>query len=251
MKLTIHKETLYIISIVLYALGTALSVTANLGASVYSPSALALSYAISNALPASWGKGISHIIGSQPFSEIIIYACFLVVFCIVIRKFRPAFLLSFLTTFIYAVVLYAIQWIPAFWPDVNHNYPLYLRIILLLLSICCLPTSVGLFFKGYLYPPTIVLVQKGLVAHYHIKKGWIVVLAFDITFMLASIFIIYAIYQDWQFWNYHLSYGTLLNVIFSGPIVGLVMSFIDKHVELKTFFPKLETKLEIEKKKGY
>ena len=51
MKIGIHKETLYILSLILAALAVALSVVANLGTSVYTVPALALASKIRTSLP--------------------------------------------------------------------------------------------------------------------------------------------------------------------------------------------------------
>lgn len=154
----------------LNALAIAMSVVANLGTSVYVIPALALANKIKTALPLTWNPTLISIIGSQPFADLIIHTIFLIAFCIIIRKFRPFFLLAFVSTFLYACILYGIQWIPAFWPDVNHNYPLYVQIILLCASIITLSTAIALMLKTYLYSPVITFVQKGLIQHFKIKR---------------------------------------------------------------------------------
>lgn len=251
MKLRIHKETLYILSLLLAALAVALSVVANLGTSVYTVPSIALADKIASSLPTNWNPFICDVIGSQAFAALLIQTCFLVGFCILIRKFRPFFLLSFVTTFIYTAILYGFQWIPAFRPNIDHNYPMYLRVILLILSIGLLSSSVACSLRAYLYPPTVTFVQKGIIQHYNIKRVWVVFLAFDITFTLSSIFIIYGIYHDWCFWNYNLSYGSLATALFSGPLIGVFNKLMDKYVETKTLLPAWEKAFEIENKKGY
>ena len=251
MKIKVHKETLYVLSLMLAALSIAMSVVANLGTSVYTVPALALASKIHGALPPTWNPGVISVIGSQPFSELIIQTMFLIIFCIIIRKFRPFFLLSFVTTFIYAVMLYGFQWIPAFWPEIVHNYPLAVRIVLLLSAIIIMSISVTCSLKGYLYPPTVTFVQKGVIQHFNIKHEGLFFLVYDFVFMILSIFIIYAVYQDWQFWNYNLSYGTLANVLLCGPLIGVFSKLFDKAFETKTLLPKWEKAFEIENKKGY
>lgn len=251
MKIKVHKETLYVLSLVLAAFAIAMSVVANLGTSVYTVPALALAGKIRGALPPTWNSGIVSIIGSQPFSELIIQTMFLIIFCIIIRKFRPFFLLSFVTTFLYAAMLYGFQWIPAFWPDVVHNYPLAVRIVLLLSAIITLSISVACSLKAYLYPPTVTFAQKGVIQHFNIKHEGLFFLAYDFTFMVISIFLIYAMYQDWKFWEHNLSYGSLATVLISGPLIGLFSKLFDKVLETKTLFPKWEKAFEIENKKGY
>lgn len=251
MKITIHKETLYILSLILLALAVALSVISNLGASAYVVPSLSLSYKIGHSLPATFNPVLADIISSQAFSEMLIHMAMLIIFCVVIRKFRPFFLLSFVTTIIYSSILYGVQWIPAFWPEVNHNYPLYLRIIMLALSMVLTATSVACGLKSYLYPPTNTFIQKGLIEHFKIKKEWIIFLSFDMAFMLMSVFIIYCIYHDWHFWNYNLSYGTLLAVILCGPLIGVIVRFLNKILDTPTLLPKWEKAFEIEQTKGY
>ena len=251
MKITIHKETLSILSLVLSALAIAMSVVANLGTSVYAVPAIALARLITTSLPSGFNPIIGDVIGSQPFAELIINTSFLIMFCIIIRKFRPMFLFSFVTTFIYASFLYGFQWIPAFRPTFDHNYPLYLRVIMLMLSITLLSASVACSLRGYLYPPTVTFVQKGIIQHYNIKRVWIVFLAFDVTFTLSSIFIIYGVYGDWWFWNHNLSYGSLATALLSGPLIDILNRLMNKCIETKTLLPAWEEAFKIEDKKGY
>ena len=251
MKIKIHKETLYLISLVVMAFAIAFSVVANLGVGACTVPALALSSKLSTVLPTTWDPMLRQIIGSQPFCELIIQSGLLMIFCIVIRRFRPFFLFSFVTTFIYAVILYGVQWIPAFWPEINHNYPLYLRIILLILSMVFTGVAVACSLKAYIYPPTLNFIQKGTIQHFNIKKVGIFYLLWDVTVMIISIFVIYAMHNDWQFWNYNLSYGTIISVFACGPLIGLFTAIFNKNLEIKTLFPKWEKAFEIEDKKGY
>lgn len=251
MKIKVHKEIIFIIALVLNAFAIAMSVVARLGTSVYVVPALALASKIKSALPVTWDPTVISILGSQPFSDLIIHTVFLIVFCIIIRKFRPFFLLAFVGTFLYACILYGVQWIPAFWPEIDHNYPLYLRIILLCLSIITLATAIALMLKTYLYSPVITFVQKGLIQHFNIKREGLFFLLNDIGFMIISFFAIYLLYHDWEFWNHNLSYGSLVNVLLLGPIVGIFSKLFDKFFKTKTLLPNWEKAFEIENKKGY
>lgn len=251
MNLKVHKETLYILSLTLTAFAIAMSVVANLGTSVYTVPALALASKIREALPSTWNPIIANIIGSQPFSELIIQITFLVIFCIIIRKFRPFFLLSFVSTFIYATILYGFQWIPAFWPEINHHYSLAIRIVLLASSIITISIGVACALKAYLYPPTVTFVQKGIIQHFNIKREGLFFLLYDFAFMIISVFIIYGIYHDWKFWEYNLSYGSLITVLVSGPLIGLFSKLFNEVLEIKTLLPNWEKAFEIENKKGY
>lgn len=235
----------------LNALAIAMSIVANLGTSVYVIPALTLASKIKSALPVTWSPALISIIGSQPFADLIIHTIFLIAFCIIIRKFRPFFLLAFVSTFLYACILYGIQWIPAFWPDVNHNYPLYVQIILLCASILTLSTAIALMLKTYLYSPVITFVQKGLIQHFNIKREGLFLLINDIGFMILAFFLIFALYGDWEFWNHNLSYGSLCTVLLLGPLVGIFSKAFDKILETKTLSPKWEKAFEIENQKGY
>lgn len=251
MKIRIHKEILFIIAIFLNALAVAMSVVANLGTSVYVIPGLALADKIKSALPLTWSPAAASIIGSQPFADLIIHTIFLIVFCIIIRKFRPFFLLAFASTFLYACILYGIQWIPAFWPEIDHNYPLYIQIILLCSSIVTLALAIALMLKTYLYPPIITFVQKGIIQHFNIKREGLFFLFSDIGFMVLSFLIIFVLYRDWKFWDHNLSYGSLCTVLFFGPLVGIFSKTFDKLFETKTLSPKWEKAFEIENNKGY
>lgn len=251
MKIKVHKETLFIIAMVLNAFAVAMSVVARLGASVYVVPSLALASKIKSSLPTAWSPIAIDIIGSQPFADLIIHTIFLISFCIIIRKFRPFFLLAFVGTFIYACILYGVQWIPAFWPEIDHHYPLYVQIILLISSIILLSTAIALMLKTYLYSPIITFVQKGLIQHFNIKREGLFLLFNDIGFMILSFFAIYLIHHDWEFWNHDLSYGSLCTVLLLGPLVGIFSKTFDKFFKTKTLLPKWEKAFEIESKKGY
>ena len=251
MKIKTHKEILFIIGLVLNALAIAMSVAAHAGTSVYVVPSIALASKIKGALPTTWGPIAISILGSQSFADLIIHVIFLIVFCIIIRKFRPFFLLSFVSTFLYACLLYGFQWIPAFWPDVNHNYPLYIQIILLLSSIVLLASGIAILLKTYLYSPVVTFVQKGLIQHFNIKREGLFLLLNDMGFMVISFLSIYALYHDWKFWEHNLSYGSLCTVFLIGPLVGVFSRTFDKIFTTKALSPKWEKIFEIENKKGY
>ncbi len=236
-KIKVRKEILYILSITLISFAIPMSVVANLGTGVYTVPNLALAYLIEQAIPQTMVTA-RYIFGSYPFAALINELIILIVFCIVVRKFRPFFLLSFLTTFFCNLIMYGVQWIPCFRQGVT--YPTYLNWILLFVSIILISISVTCAMKTYIYSSTITFTQKGVIKHFNIKNTSLIFVGYDFFFMVLSIFILYGVYHTWEFWNYHLSYGTVLNVFICGPLIQLFCKLFDKFFETKTLLPKLE-----------
>ena len=88
-------------------------------------------------------------------SEYIIQAILFIVFCIIVKKIKPIFLVSFLTCLIYGWILDL--WrviIPAFNPQITPpgTLDLWVRIVFFIVGMVLTSLAVALSFKAYIYP---------------------------------------------------------------------------------------------------
>jgi len=251
-KIVIHKEVLYIIALLLLSFGVALSVQANLGISTCSAPGLAISIKMQQVLNKdATNPFIYTVLTSLTFGEWVTQICMLLVFCIVIRRFRPIYLSSFVTAALYGVFLLAWQQIPALNPNLHFYFPMWERVIFLILAISIIALSVAVFFKNYFYPQVYNFQEKGYMEHFHWNRVSVVKIIFDALYGVIAFILIAIFFKSAKVWDYGLNWGTILSMIATGPLIGIFSKLINKTVETKTLLPKWEEAFKIENKKGY
>lgn len=251
-KLTLPKEVLYIIALLLLSLGVSLSVQADLGISTCSAPGLAISIKMQQILSKdAVNPFIYTVLTSLTFGEWVVQICMLLIFCLVIRRFRPIYLSSFVTAALYGTFLLAWQQIPALNPNLHFYFPMWERVIFLLLAISIIALSVAIFFKNYFYPQVYNFQEKGYMEHFHWKKVSVVKIIFDASYGVIAFILILIFFRSPKVWNYGLNWGTIVSMICTGPLIGLFSKLINKSIETKTLLPKWEEAFQIENKKGY
>ena len=138
-KLTVHSESLYILSILLLSLAVAILSAADFGVSMI----VAPAYILSEATGfLSFGQ-----------AEYVIQAVLFIVFCIVVKKFKWIYLSSFLTCIIYGAVLDLWRLIPFFNPAITApgSMDLWLRIVMFIVGELLTAFSIALSFKSYFF----------------------------------------------------------------------------------------------------
>ena len=140
-KITLHSELIYFAAILILSFSSAMQTAANVGISMI----IAPAYVISQKLTfLTFGQ-----------SEYLVQGIVFIAFCILMKNFKPIYLVSFGTCIIYGAALD--MWrtiIPAFNPNITvpGSMPMPVRIAMLCLGMIITAFSVALFFHTYLYP---------------------------------------------------------------------------------------------------
>lgn len=216
-RLPFPEELAYLLAIPLMAVGVSLTVLGDLGVSmVVAPAFILSEYT---------GLGFGTM-------EYIVQAVLLVLMSLLLRRFRVTYLFSFLTAFLYGLVLDA--FLPIFARLPADGLPL--RILWFLLGACVTAVSVAIFFRVYLAPEAYDLFVRDVAAGMSIPQGRFK-LGYDIGSAVLSILLSFLFYGFGVF--HGIGVGTVVLAFINGPIIGLVGKLLDRTVR---FYPLLPIK---------
>ena len=209
-KLCISSEVTYALAIILLALAVAMLTAADFGISMVVAPAYLLSLKVG---VITFGQ-----------AEYIIQAGVFILLCLVIRKFKPIYLMSFVTCLVYGAVLDLWRMLPCFNPSVTEpgSMALWLRILMFIVGVLLTSFSVALFFKTYLYPQVYDFFVKAVSFRYGIslpafKTG------VDITLLLVSVVMTFCFFGGFE----GLNWGTLVMAVLNGSIIGFFSKKLD------------------------
>ncbi len=230
-KLCVSSELTYILAIVLLALAVAILTSANFGISMIVAPAYLLSLKIG---VVTFGQ-----------AEYIIQAIVFVILCIVLKKFRPVYLMSFATCLVYGAVLDLWRLLPLFDPSVTApgSMALWLRVVMFVTGVLLTSFSVALFFKTYLYPQVYDFFVKAVSLRYGIKLS-VFKTAVDLSLLLLSTVMTLCFFKKFV----GLNWGTLVMALINGTIIGFFSNLLDRFFEFKPLFKKFSSYFELDKK---
>lgn len=230
-RIPVSSELTYILAIILLALAVAILTTADFGISMIVAPAYLLSLKVG---VITFGQ-----------AEYIIQAGVFIVLCIVLRKFRPVYLMSFVTCLIYGSVLDLWRSVPCFDPSRTEpgSMELWLRILLFIIGVLLTSFSVALFFKTYLYPQVYDFFVKSVSLRYGIKVS-VFKTAVDLTLLLVSTVMTLCFFKSFV----GLNWGTLVMATLNGTIIGFFSKLLDRFFEFKPVFNKFSSYFELDKK---
>ncbi len=216
-KIRIHSEILYIIGTFLIALAVALSISSNFGISVLNGPAYVLSIV--------FGIRIT-------YTEYMIQFLLLILFCIIMKEVKIAFLWCFVTGLIYGGFLRLLQLIPFLSGTMELH--LAIRIIFMILSLLIMALAVSLMSRVYLcstiYDYFIIAIPK----KYHLKQSWFK-LGYDLSFLVIGVSLSLIILHGLVGFGV----GTVIFALLTGPLIGLYNKLFDKILEVKPIFKKI------------
>lgn len=230
-KLCVSSELTYILAIVLLALAVAILTSANFGISMIVAPAYLLSLKIG---VVTFGQ-----------AEYIIQAIVFVILCIVLKKFRLVYLMSFVTCLVYGAVLDLWRLLPLFDPSVTApgSMALWLRVVMFVTGVLLTSFSVALFFKTYLYPQVYDFFVKAVSLRYGIKLS-VFKTAVDLSLLLLSTVMTLCFFKKFV----GLNWGTLVMALINGTIIGFFSNLLDCFFEFKPLFKKFSSYFELDKK---
>ena len=230
-KLVIHSETVYVLGIVLLSFAVAMLTAANFGISMIVAPAYLLSLKTGFL---TFGQ-----------AEYVIQAFLFVLFCLVMKRFKPVYLSSFVTCLIYGAVLDLWRLIPIFNPSVTEpgSMALPLRILMFVFGILFTSASVMLFFKTYLYPQVYDFFVKGVSEKFGIEISRFKT-CFDLSCLAVGSAMTLIFFKKFV----GISFGTLLIALINGTLIGFFGKVFDRIFEVKPFFKKFSKYFSLERK---
>lgn len=230
-KHVIHSETVYVLGIVLLSFAVAMLTAANFGISMIVAPAYLLSLKTGFL---TFGQ-----------AEYVIQAFLFVLFCLVMKRFKPVYLSSFVTCLIYGAVLDLWRLIPIFNPSVTEpgSMALPLRILMFVFGILFTSVSVMLFFKTYLYPQVYDFFVKGVSGKFGIEISRFKT-CFDLSCLAVGSAMTLIFFKKFV----GISFGTLLIALINGTLIGFFGKVFDRIFEVKPIFKKFSKYFSLEQK---
>ena len=218
-KIRFPSELAYVAGLVLIALGVAFMEKADFGVSMI----VAPAYILYRWLNPMWS---AFTFGT---AEYCFQAVLLVLMCLVMRKFRVSYLLSFATAFIYGFILDCCMLLVA-----NIPTTMICRVIWYVLGALLGPAGVCFMFHTYLSAEVYELLVKEVSHHFGIEitkfKTW-----YDRGSCLVGLVMSFAVFGLWQFVG--VKWGTILSAVFNGPIIGKLSKFYARTFAFRDALP--------------
>jgi len=228
-KIRISGELAYVLAILLMSFSVAMITATDFGVSMI----VAPAYIISLKIPRlSFGQ-----------SEYLVQGLLFVVFCILMKKVKPIYFVSFITCLIYGAVLDLWRYvIPIFNPAVTPpgSLPLFQRILLYILGTPITALSVALFFKAYLYPQVYDFFVKGIADRFHLPRTKFKI-TFDILCLMTAVALSLLLFGGFR----GIGVGTLVTTLVNGALIGASEKLLDRFFDFQPAFPKLAQHFEL------
>lgn len=213
-KIKIYGEIIYLLSLIIISFSVAMLSAVDFGISMI----VAPAYILSEKLGITFGQ-----------SEYIIQAILFIVFCIIVKKVKPIFLISFLTCLIYGWILDL--WrviIPAFNPQITPpgTLDLWVRIVFFIVGMVLTSLAVALSFKAYIYPQVYDFFVSETTKFYKISVSKFKTI-FDMSFLVLGVIMSLVFFQGFVGVNW----GTLVMAVFNGSIISFFSKTFDKFFE--------------------
>ncbi len=230
-KIRVHSEAVYLLAILLLALAVAMLTAADFGISMIVAPAYLLSLKTGFL---TFGQ-----------AEYVIQAGVFVLLCLILRKFRFVYLMSFVTCLLYGAVLDLWRRLPCFNPAVTApgSMAMWIRIMLFVAGVLLTSFSVALFFKTYLYPQVYEFFVKVVSEKYGIRLSIFKTIV-DLTMLAAAGVMTFCFFGRPE----GLNWGTPVMAVCNGTIIGFFSGALDKKFTLVPLFPRFAAQFHPESK---
>jgi uncharacterized membrane protein YczE len=223
-KIKIYGEIVYLISLIVISFSVAMLTAVDYGISMI----VAPAYILSQKLTfLTFGQ-----------CEYIIQGILFILFCILMKKVKPIYLVSFLTCLIYG--LFLDLWrvlIPAFNPSITPvgSMETWVRITFFIVGNLLTSLSVALSFKAYIYPQVYDFFVRDVVYKYKLKAGLFKTL-FDLTFLAIGVVLTLCFFGKFV----GIKWGTMIIAVINGSIITFFSNLYDRLFVTVPLFPKLQ-----------
>ena len=215
-KKTLYTELAYVFGLLFVAFGVAFMEKSDFGVSMVVAPAYLLHLKISE----------TYSFFTFGMAEYTLQAVLLIIMMIILRKFRLSYLFSFVTAFIYGMILDLCMMIIAGIPTDN----MAMRLFLYVLGMWLCAIGISLFFHTYIAPEVYELFVKEVSAKYNVeihrfKTGY------DICSCLIGVILSFCFFGLWVFRG--VKWGTIFCALINGTMIGLCSKFFDRFFEFK------------------
>lgn len=223
-KKAISSEIIYVLAIVILAFAVNLMSMANLGMSMI----VCPAYIISEKFDFLTYGQAEYLIATMVF----------IIFCLVMKRFKISYLLSYLTGILYALFSDLIKiLVPIF--NQNLTISMNMKIGYFFIGMILSGLAVALFYKIYLYPQVYDFFIKVVAQKYQISIK-IFKTCFDCSFLVISFVMSYALFGKLV----GIGIGTVIMACCNGMMIEQFQKIIDQYFVCIPYFQKLETYLE-------
>ena len=213
------NEAAWILGILLCDLGVCFCTKADFGLSMIAAPPYILHYALRDMFP--WF--------TQGTSEYVVQGILLILLCIVVKKFKPRYLLSFVTAFLSGNVID--MWL--FFLGGNGPYEqLWLRIVAFVIGESLIALAVAFFFRTTLPIQMAELIVCEISDTYK-KDTNKVKLIYDIVFLVLSGVLSLTLTGGFNGFGI----GTVIIVFVNAPLIAFFGKIIDKFFGFDSLFP--------------
>ena len=234
-KIKRSSELLWLLGIVLVALGVSICSKADLGVSMIAALAFVISEAVSAFFP----------IFSVGVTEYAAQGLMLIVLCLAVQRFNWRYLLAFAVAIIYG---YTLDLFLLIFENVSFN-AIWLRWVMLIVGDVITGIGVACFFKTYMPLQVYELFVAELCDRFGLPIGgtkW----AFDISLLAISVTLALTLFGDASSFDWSTIYyssfhsiglGTLVTTLINSPIITMGCKLIDRLFDQTPRFEKLES----------
>lgn len=222
-KIVLHSELVFLFAVVILAFSVAMLSAVDFGVSMIVAPAYLLSMKVSFL---TFGQ-----------AEYVLQGILFIVFCILMKKVKAVYFMSFVTCIIYGFVLDMFRAvIPAFNPEITPpgSFPMYARIIMFVVGMVVTSLSIAMFFKTYLYPQVYDFFVKSVSGHFNLDRTKFKRI-YDASSLTVSVIMSFALFGGFK----GIGWGTLIMTVLNGMIIGFFDKMLDKFFVVKPIFPKV------------
>ncbi len=225
-KIAIPSEPAYLLAVIMLAFAVAMSAASGFCVSMVVAPAYVLHLKFDFLSVGVW--------------EYIVQGLLFAVICVILRKFKIAYLVSFLNCLLYGLFIDIFRMVIPFLDPSNPVTQIVPRILLFTGGMLFCYFSIALFFRIYLPPQVYDFFPKAL----SIKFGYSMTkckLIYDACSLITAL----ALTVVFFFAIRGIGIGTVVLTLVNGPLIGLLGKVLDRFFIFKPLFPKAAEKLGI------
>ncbi|MBQ3133648.1 MAG: hypothetical protein IJC17_05195 [Clostridia bacterium] len=228
-KIRISSEAVYLIANVILALAVAMVTAADFGVSmIVAPAYILHRFSEGGVLPLTFGQ-----------AEYVVQGLVFVLFCILMRRFKPLYLVSFGTGLFYGAILDLWRAVlPHFNPAITPagSLPLEWNILYFTIGELLTSLSIAMFFRTYIYAQVYDFFVKGITERYNLPQTKFK-MAFDAIFLLLGVLLSWIFFGT--IFGYGIGVGTLILTVINGALIGFFGKLLDRFFLIEPAFSKL------------
>lgn len=228
-KIRICSEAVYVLAVVTLSFATAMLAAADLGLSMV----VAPAYIVSLKVPfLTFGQ-----------AEYVTQGVVFLLFCVLMRKIKPLYFCSFLSGFIYGLVLdFWRMAVPHFNPEVcaPGSLPLSLRLVYFVVGFFINSLGVTLYFKTYFYPQVYEFFVKGISGRFGIELSRFKI-GYDIVSLIVAVILSMALLGRIK----GIGPGTVVLACLNGLLIGFYGRVFDRYVDTYPMWKGLAERFEL------